>query len=208
MRNPKMTKKSLNVAAGLLAVAAITAAGASAASAEENYGDNDVEVAVSIPQTDTPGVLAMTVAADSTTLTENGSDTLHRRFTGSLPDVTVTDTRDASEIPAGAAWYVLGTASDFVGDAGQPTISAENLGWIPRLVDYDGSGEAFEGMPVDGMADGGPGLIDGELLVSSTDSASVSSEGSWTASADLKLTTDSGVVPGDYASTITLSLFE
>src|SRR5690606_37152405 len=111
MRNPKMTKKSLNVAAGLLAVAAITAAGASAASAEENNGDNDVEVAVCIPQTDTPGVLAMTVAADSTTLTENGSDRLHRRFTGAVAGVTVTDARDGSELPAGAGWYVLGPAS-------------------------------------------------------------------------------------------------
>lgn len=205
-----MTKKSLKFATGLLAVAALTAAGAGIASADEQHGDGEVEVTVEIPQIDEPGVLALTVAADSTALVENGTDALQRRFTGALPNVTVTDTRTADEIPEGAAWYVLGTASDFAGDADQPAIPAANLGWAPKLVDVDedASGLVFEGAPVDNALEGGPGLATAELLTSSFDSAATNPEGSWTASADLTLSTALSVAPGSYASTITLSLFE
>ncbi|WP_217622692.1 hypothetical protein, partial [Streptomyces lunaelactis] len=74
------------------------------AAAEEQYGEGDVDVTVQIADISEPGVLAMTVASTSTTLTENGSTEVERQFTGELPTVTVTDTRSADEIPAGAGW--------------------------------------------------------------------------------------------------------
>ncbi|WP_426998289.1 hypothetical protein [Pseudarthrobacter sp. N5] len=79
-----------------------------------------------------PGVLAMSVAGTTTMLTEDGSTPTVRQFKGTLPTVTVTDTRVADEIPAGAGWYVLGTSSDFAGGSGQPAISASHLGWAPH----------------------------------------------------------------------------
>lgn len=203
-----MTKKSLSVATGTLVAAALICSGAAMATADDQHGDGDVDVTVDITPIDVPGVLAMTVSAPSSTLTENGSDALERRFTGTLPQVTVTDTRTPEEIPDGAAWYVLGTASDFVGATGQPSIAAANLGWKPRLLGAAGSGEAFAGEPVAPAGDGGRGLADAELLASTISSADVAAEGSWTATADLTLTTGADVAPGAYASTLTLSLFE
>ncbi len=71
----------------------------------------------------------LTVAANSTTLTEADESSVEgtREFNGALPEVTVTDTR--TEVPEGAYWYVLGSASAFTGDAGE--IGADNLGWAP-----------------------------------------------------------------------------
>ncbi|MEZ3159959.1 hypothetical protein AB1K54_05350 [Microbacterium sp. BWT-B31] len=201
--------KPLKITTGLLAIAALATSGSAiAAAAEPPDDDGKVEVTVEIAQIDQPGVLAMTVAGGSVALAENGSDPLRRRFTGALPSVTVTDTRSLDEIRPGASWYVLGTASDFIGATGQAPIPAANLGWTPKLVDYSGSGEAFAGEPVRGALDGGSGLTTSELLASTLDSASVNAEGSWTASADLALSTAPDVAPGVYASTITLSLFE
>lgn len=177
-----------------------------AASAEE-YGTDEVDVTVDVVQLDEPGVLAMTVAGTSATLTENGSDELVRQFTGQLPAVTVTDTRTADEVPAGAAWYVLGSATDFVGDAGQPAIDAANLGWAPAIVGDDSEGQVFAGEPVEGAVDGGAGISDTELLFSTLGSADVT-PGSWSASAALTLRTAADVAPGQYGSVITLSLFE
>jgi len=190
-------------------VAVLTCAGAAVAHADDNYGNGPVSVNVSIPQTTQPGVLAMTVAGTSTKLTEQGSTALVRQFVGKLPLVTVTDTRTPDEIPAGAAWYVLGSASDFTGDAGQPAIPASDFGWSPSIVGSDTSnGNVFAGEPVATSTDGGQGIVNKELLSSTFDSASDTTPGAWTATADLTLKTGADVAPGDYSSTLTLSLFE
>lgn len=89
----------------------------------------------------------MSVAGTAAALTENGSTGTVRQFTGALPTVTVTDTRTAEEIPDGAFWWVEGTASSFVGEAGQAEIGAQNLGWSPSVVD-DGSGAVAVGPDV------------------------------------------------------------
>ena len=188
---------------------------ASAAAAEENLGDNDVDVTVQIAQIDEPGVLAMTVANTAATLTENGSTATERQFTGQLPTVTVTDTRAAADIPAGAGWYVLGTSSDFAGDAGQPAIGAGHLGWAPQLIDGGDAGLVSEGDVVDTVMDEDDpnaqlpvGLVDQELLAMAFDSAAIAPEGQWTASANLFLRTPADVAPGAYTASLTLSLFE
>lgn len=195
--------------------AALLVGVASAAAAEENLGDNDVDVTVQIAQIDEPGVLAMTVANTAATLTENGSTATERQFTGQLPTVTVTDTRAAADIPAGAGWYVLGTSSDFAGDAGQPAIGAGHLGWAPQLIDGGDAGLVSEGDVVDTVMDEDDpnaqlpvGLVDQELLAMAFDSAAIAPEGQWTASANLFLRTPADVAPGAYTASLTLSLFE
>ncbi|WP_404429919.1 hypothetical protein LG299_10395 [Microbacterium lacus] len=215
MKTPKHDSARLRVALAALGALILTAAGTAAATAADPVGDDsDVDVTVSITELTEPGVLAMTIAGTAATLTESESgDPLIRQFTGQLPTVTVTDTRTAEEIPAAAAWYVLGTASDFTGDAGQSPIDAGHLGWAPRLIDGGDSGLVTEGPEVatvidDDAAPNNVGLVDKELLAGAWNSSEIATEGSWTATADLFLRTDTTVSAGDYTSTLTLSLFE
>ncbi|WP_018638319.1 hypothetical protein [Parafrankia elaeagni] len=200
----------------LLRVSAVTAgvfmltSVAGVAIAQVSHGESGVSVNVEIPEIEEPGVLALSVAGTTSALTENGSDALVRQFTGTLPSVTVTDTRSADDIPDGAFWYVLGTSTDFTGDDGQEAISAGHLGWAPRLIDGGESGLVAEGDEVGTVldAEAGPGLVDQELLALAADSAAVAEEGQWTANADLFLRTPTTVAAGNYAATLTLSLFE
>ncbi|MFI2705881.1 hypothetical protein [Cellulosimicrobium composti] len=196
------------VAGGALGAMLIgTVALASAASADQVGDDSNVDVSVEIESTVEPGNLAFSVASSSTTLSEVDSTVPEtREFTGTLPEVTVTDTRSADQIAENSFWYVLGSASDFTGEAG--TIGAENLGWAPALVSGSDSGLVEAGEGVDPELENGPGLVDQDLLVSAFDSTEVNPEGSWTANADLTLRTGEDVAAGAYSSTITLSLFE
>ncbi len=198
---------------GLLARTAVGAAGgmlligvAGAAIADEVAGD-EVDVNVEIAELPPVGALTMTVAADSTTLTEvESGDAEIRQFNGALPTVTVTDDRE--EVPEGVFWYVTGQSSDFVGPA---TLPAGHLGWTPNLLTEEGDGEVAEGPQVDTVLDEGPnnvGLEGEELLALSLDSQSASTVGEWTANADLFLKTPVDVAPGAYSATLTLTLWE
>lgn len=206
-------KKSTTARIALATAGTLLLAGvAGAAIAEEGKGSSDIGVSVAIAPLTTPGVLAMTVDGTSTALSENGSTALARTFTGTLPTVTITDTRTAGEIPAGAAWYVLGSSTAFTGDAGQPGLGADHLGWAPRLVDGDDAGLVAPGDAVDTILDSGAnavGLVDQELFAIAANSGEVA-EGNkqWTATADLTLKTAADVAPGNYNATLTLSLFE
>jgi hypothetical protein len=190
-------------AAGALTLSVIGSSGLAAA-LDDPYGDSDVAVSVEIPELEGPGALAMTVAGSSAALTESGSTATSRQFTGTLPTVTVTDTRDPADIPEGAFWYVIGSITDFTGDAGQPDIvSAESFGWAPALVAGD-PGSVSAGDEVDP----GEGFVDSEILSVAYDSAEIAPEGSWSANAGLELRTGATVAPGQYSATLTLSLFE
>jgi hypothetical protein len=177
----------------------------------EQQDTDDVNVSVAIADTD-PGLLAMSVAEASTVLTESGSDATVRQFTGTLPLVTVTDTRNLDAIPAGVGWYVLGTATDFHGDLDQPDIGAGHLGWTPELVEGGEEGLVTQGDPVATVLDvedpDAKGLVDQELLALAIDSGAIAAEGEWSARAGLVLKTDPSVAPGTYSSTLTLTLFE
>jgi len=179
-----------------------------AALADEEVASDDIDIDVEITEVEEPGVLAMTVEGSSISLTEEDSTEVVRQFTGELPTVTVTDTRDPEEIPDGAMWAVLGSATDFENGEGEGAISASNLGWAPQLIDGGDSGLISEGDEVDSAVDGGPGLVDQELLTMAFDSGEVAEEGQWTATAYLTLRTEATVDPGNYSSTLTLSLFE
>jgi hypothetical protein len=177
-------------------------------------GDSgDVRVTVDIDEINEPGVLAMSIAGDSVALAENGSTLLVRQFVGTLPTVTITDTRTADEVPDGAAWAVLGSATDFTGDAGQAPISAGHLGWRPNLIDGGDTGLVTEGEEVVTVLDeptqpgNNVGLVDQELLVSTFDSEAVAGD-AYSVNANLYLRAPADVAAGSYTSTLTLSLFE
>jgi hypothetical protein len=210
-RTPLMRSLLTRGAAGLAGGVLLLGVAGTAMAAEVEVGNDDVDVNVDIAPMAGTGALSMSVAGSSTTLTENGSTSVIRQFTGTLPTVTVTDTRDPADIPEGAGWYVLGTSTDFVSADGASTIGAENFGWAPKLIDGGESGLVAEGDVVDTAIDGGPdgvGLVDQELLAITNGSAAVAEEGSWTANADLFLRTEPTVDAGQYSSTLTLSLFE
>ncbi|EEP73044.1 hypothetical protein E1258_15870 [Micromonospora sp. KC207] len=205
-------RKRLFAAGAAAALLAGTTALPSPAMAEDGDGA-DVRVTVDIEEIREPGVLALSVAGDSVALAEDGSTLLVRQFVGTLPTVTVTDTRTADEVPAGAAWAVVGSASDFVSNGGQAPISAGHLGWKPRLIDGGTSGSVTEGDEVVTVLDeptqpgNNVGLADQELLMSTYDSGAVAGD-SYSVNADLYLRTPADVAAGAYTSTLTLSLFE
>ena len=184
------------------------------AMAEEGDGEQNVAVNVAIAEINQPGVLAMSVAGTTTTLTEDGSTPTVRQFTGALPTVTVTDTRDPATIPEEAAWAVMGSSSDFIGSNGQTPISAGHLGWTPALIDGSESGQVAQGDPVvtvldeETMPGNNVGLVDQEFLASAWNSGDIATEGQWTATAHLFLRTPATVEAGDYTANLTLSLFE
>jgi hypothetical protein len=205
-------RKRLIVAGAAVAVLAGGMALPAPASAEPGDSE-DVRVTVDIGEIREPGVLALTIAGNSVALSEDGSTLLIRQFVGTLPTVTVTDTRRPEEVPAGAAWAVLGSATDFVGSAGQAPIGAGHLGWRPNLIDGGDSGLVTEGEEVVTVVDeptqpgNNVGLVDQELLVSTFSSVDVTGD-SYTVNANLFLRTQASVAPGVYTSTLTLSLFE
>lgn len=205
-----MMKKSMvaRCAAGVVGGLLLTGVGVAAFADPTENGTGDVDVSVEIAPTD-DGSLSLTVAGTTSTLTENGTTASYRQFTGALPNVTVTDTRE--DVAPGVFWYVTGQASDFVGTAGQPNITPDHLGWAPRVVTAN-NGEVSEGDTVDTSLDGGAnnvGLVGQELLALALDSAEAqAASGQWTANADLVLKTPVTVAPGSYTSTLTLSLFE
>ncbi|MFC6023391.1 twin-arginine translocation signal domain-containing protein [Plantactinospora solaniradicis] len=208
------TRKRRHLLAACAAGAALAATTVLPSPAVAEPGDDaDVQVTVDIDEIDEPGVLAMSIAGDAVALSENGSTLLVRQFVGTLPTVTVTDTRDPDEVPEGAAWAVLGSATDFVGAAGQEPISAGHLGWKPRLLDGGDTGLVTEGEEVVTVLDeetqpgNNVGLVDQELLVSTFDSEAVVND-AYSVDADLYLRTPADVAAGEYASVLTLSLFE
>lgn len=195
-------------AVGTLLACTAVCGGVAMAAAEDGPGGDEIDVSVDVSPDAQPGVLAMTVSGTTAQLVEEDSTPLERRFVGELPQITVTDTRDPADIPPDVVWYVLGTASDFTGDEDQAPIPAHRLGWIPRIVGDDAGGLVFAGEEVPGGSTG-PGLVDSELLASTVGSAESTAQGdSWSATAELVLTTDADIASGQYRSTITLSLFE
>ncbi|WP_033438688.1 hypothetical protein [Saccharothrix sp. NRRL B-16314] len=172
----------------------------------------DVDINVTIEELDTPGALTLTVAAnDGVTLIEQGSNASARQFTGVTPTITVTDTRDPAEIPAGSFWAVVGQAGAFTPVGGGTGFGAEHLGWRPRLLSDTTTGAVAVGEAVSSVVDDGSGapavgLVGQELLVSTANAADET--GSWDVNADLVLRTPVDVTAGQYTSTLTLSLFD
>ncbi|GAA4717649.1 hypothetical protein APR04_003123 [Promicromonospora umidemergens] len=202
------TTQRIAAAAASLAVATVGGLATTAMAAEGD--DTGVGLSVTI-EDNTPGALSMSVAPnDGVVLAEEGSDAEARQFVGSLPTVTVADTRDAEDVPEGSYWAVVGQASEFTAEGREP-IGPEYLGWAPRLLTPSPSGDIAAGEPVssvlpDGSGGAAVGLEGQELLLSTW--AAGSEAGPWDVTADLTLRTPADVPPGEYSSVLTLSLFE
>ncbi|MET2010672.1 hypothetical protein ABXJ56_03920 [Microbacterium chocolatum] len=210
--------RGLSARIAVAAAGSLVLAGAAGAAFADEVGNDEVVVDVEISPLEEPGALSMTVAGAGTSLEEVASgDVEIRQFDGVLPTVTVTDTRAVEDVPEGVAWSVTGQASEFTGDAGQPSLPAGHLGWIPDLVNDSGSGEVIAGPEVETVLDeetdvpiNPVGLEGQELLYSPFDSRALleTGETQWSANAALFLKTPVDVEPGSYSSTLTLSLFE
>lgn len=147
------------------------------------------------------GVLALSVAdyGSGVSLSEpvNAGDRL--RFTGELPEVTVSDSRTVAQAGT-SGWAVSGQAYTFSSDV--RSFGAERLGWTPRVLTPREGLEA--GAPVATSASGGPGLATPGLLAS----ADVEGRyGSAVLGAGLVLDLPVDAQPGTYKGTVTLSLF-
>lgn len=207
--------RGLSARIAVAAAGSLVLAGAAGTAFAEEFGNEDVDVNVEIAPLEEPGALSLSVEGTSSMLSEVASgDAEIRQFDGTLPVVTVTDTRAPEEVPEGAFWYVLGQASEFVGDAGQDPLAPGHLGWVPELVGDDGDGVVEAGQEIetildDGVANPAVGLVEGEFLyLADTAAAREDETNSWSATAGLTLKTPIDVAPGSYSSTLTLSLFE
>ncbi|MDR2454475.1 MAG: hypothetical protein LBD51_08075 [Bifidobacteriaceae bacterium] len=200
-------------AAGLGALLLTGVAGAALAD-DAGYGEEGVDLLVEVEAAVEPGALALSVAGDEAVFAEDAANTdpLIRVFAATLPDVTVSDTRDPAGIDAAAQWYVVGSATDFEDQAGVAAdIPVGRLGWTPALAASVDTDEVSEGDAVLTTYDTGPnavGLGGSELFAMAANSAEINPTGSWTANAALVLKADATVAPANYKSVLTLSLFE
>jgi len=147
------------------------------------------------------GVLALSVADDGSGVTlaqgANAGDRL--RFSGSLPAVTVTDSRPVTQAGA-SGWAVAGLAYAFT--SGSRTLDADLLGWRPFVTEPRPGVQA--GAPRATALGGGQGLLVPGRLASATPKGRF---GSTTMGADLFLEVPVDTPPGTYEGVLTLSLF-
>ncbi len=159
-----------------------------------------IPVTATIPEGEN-GTLALTVAdyGDGIALSapENAGDRL--RFTGALPEVTVSDSRTAQQAGVGG-WAVSGHADAFT-SAGR-TVTADHFGWTPRVLTPRPGLSA--GDPVATVLSGGSGLDTPGELASATAQGRF---GSAILGAGLVLEVPVDTQPGTYTGTLTISLF-
>ena len=111
----------------------------------------------------------------------------------------MTDSRAAATVGTGG-WTVSGQSGDL--SSGPRTLRAQNLGWTPGLVSAKEGVSA--GSPVAPLLGGGTGLGAPATLATA---ASDGRLGTTTVSADLALEVPVDTRAGDYAGTLTVSLF-
>ncbi|MEU8271769.1 hypothetical protein AB0B89_32005 [Sphaerisporangium sp. NPDC049002] len=196
-----------------VSVLALAFAGVAGPAMADDPDTDGIDVSVTIEPLRVPGQVSMTVADNTgVTLTEHGSNAAARQFTGTLPTVTVTDTRLPDEIPAGSFWAVVGQSSQLT-TTGTPakTIGPEYLGWAPHLLTGSSTGAVEAGEPVSSVVSDGTGApavgLQGQELLISTANAT-EEIGTHKVNADLALRTPVDVAAGEYHSTLTLSLFD
>lgn len=155
--------------------------------------DKNIDVDVKVPETVTepegPGAFAWTIAgaqAGMGTAKQNAAGGF--AADGSLPAITVEDTRTAS-----TGWTLNGKASAFASSAG--TFPGSALGWAPSATAQPGSTITTGGS----VAAGDPGLGESRTL------AGTSAAGSGTLGAALQLLVPAGTPAGSYTSTLTIT---
>ena len=163
-------------------------------------GTQGVELRAVVPEGQN-GVLALSVADDGSGVTLDGPQHTGTalRFRGQLPAVTVTDSRSVSQAGV-TGWAVSGQAYSF--DSGSRLLDARHLGWTPRIETPRAGLVAGDARAT--ALDGGVGLVVPGRLASATSEGRV---GSATIGADLVLDVPVDTAPGEYAGTLSLSLF-
>ncbi|MBF0688013.1 MAG: esterase [Cellulomonas sp.] len=159
-----------------------------------------VELRAVVPEGE-DGVLALSVADDGSGVTLDGPQNTGTalRFRGQLPTVTVTDSRSVTQAGV-TGWAVTGQAYSF--DSGSRLLDAKHLGWTPRIETPRAGLVAGDARAT--ALDGGEGLVVPGRLASATPEGRV---GSATIGADLVLDAPVDTRPGEYAGTLSLSLF-
>lgn len=166
-------------------------------SATPSAGEGDVTVSATVPEKVAgTGALTLSVAADSVALGSPVNDGDRMRFTGGLPTVSVTDSRDGDY----AGWTLSGQASDLVSDS--PLISAKYLGWTPSVV--SGRTGVTAGEQVVGLLDSGAGLSSSAVLASADATGRF---GTTLVGAELDLSVPVTTQAGTYTGALTVSLF-
>lgn len=148
-----------------------------------------------------PGALTWSFASDATSLgtAAVGADGAFVA-TGTLPTVTVADTRKASP-----GFTLSGRARPFTRADGAHVFGAQALGWTPAVLDALAGARA--GSPVPPSAVPGGGLASSRTLVVA-DAASVASGGDALevrVTAELRLRVPAGAEPGRYESVLTIT---
>lgn len=160
----------------------------------------DVTVRATVPEA-AGGVLALTVADHGAAVdlgpAQNAGDRL--RFTGELPDVTVSDSRSVAQAGAGG-WAVNGQAYTF--SSGTRVLGAEHLGWEPRVATPRAGVLAGDARAT--ALGGGDGLATPARLATAGPEGR---QGSATLGAQLRLEVPVDTAPGTYEGAVTLSLF-
>ena len=160
-------------------------------------GTNPVSVNVTVPST---GALSVTVATGSVTLAPaSPATTPDETATGTLNQVTVSDTRNTFP-----GWSVSGQESVFTGP-GTSTIPANSLGWTPAFVGATAGNPVIGGVvaPVGANSGStGPGLGTAAVLALAH---AGNGFGTNNINAALLLDIPSSTAPGAYAGTMTIT---
>lgn len=156
------------------------------------------------------GALKLSIAAGSTlVLTDQEPDDGILHLSGELPTVTVLDDRNG---PNRGGWSVSGLFTPLSvaaspdstthTDHAAPTLSADGIGWLPRLM-TSGSG-LVAGPEVASRPAGGAGLADPAVLArASAEHRDHATE----LGAAVVLDAPADAAPGSYRGTVTLTLF-
>lgn len=147
------------------------------------------------------GALALSIpgATAGVTLVEGANAGDRRVFTGALPTVTVSDTRNANQAGAGG-WSTSGQMGDLT--SGGATIGAKYLGWTPKVLTAK-TGLAAGSVVATGIG-GGNGLSVASSLATAT---SAGRTGTAELGADLALEIPVDSAAGSYSGNLTVSLF-
>src|SRR5690606_15189959 len=165
-------------------------------------GPSDADgIPVEVSIVDKPGVLTLTVGdyGDGVELTQDGDRPDRWRYSGDLPTLTVTDSRNVHQAGNGG-WAVSGQSSDFASDAGE--ITADHLGWVPRVLTPRAGVSAGDASVT--ALDGGTGLSTPSRLAAADADGR---RGTTELDAKLVLGSPVGTAEGDYSARVTVSLF-
>lgn len=168
----------------------------------EPGGDGDIDIEVEVPEQPggpgepgepgEPGALEWSIAGDASVNLGQATTLSDGRFfaEGTLPIVTVTDTREGAP-----AWELTGLATDFT--AGSAGFGAEYLGWSPQVLTNQAA--AYPGSSTSGTG----GLASAARLAVGLQGHDA---GPATVTALLDLVAPARTEPGSYTSTITLTM--